>query len=187
MPRFESKSKWSLLPTVSLINNYFKYICISKIIHYELRTLCPPPISLNTYYCYLFIYRCEHGILSTYYPSSELMPYQGVLEFPSIDYNPNASTITLREAAQTQRDRIRCNCSSNCKKGRCSCRSAGLDCSSHCHPRNSSCLNKKDITSKDSSEDECIITKVESSDVVSDFAKRKRNLQLRAGLLVKKT
>ena len=84
-------------------------------------------------------------MLSTSYPSSELMPYKGSTQFP--DQDKEVVEITLREAAKKAqgngKDKIKCNCSSTCKKGRCSCRLAGFNCTSHCHPKNSSCLNRE--------------------------------------------
>ena len=83
------------------------------------------------------------------------MPYKGAVRFPDINKNKEPKTISLREAAQrtqkgVNRDKIKCNCTSSCQKGRCSCRSAGLDCNSHCHPKNHSCLNKE-VIEEDSS------------------------------------
>ena len=39
---------------------------------------------------------------------------------------------------------IKCNCSGDCKQMRCSCRSAGLACSSKCHGKQFVCSNNKD-------------------------------------------
>lgn len=124
-------------------------------------------MSLHALHVY-FYYRCEHGILSTCYPSSELMPYKG-----SYDCGSKSCTISLREAAKIQqRDKVKCNCNSTCKRGRCSCRAAGFDCSSHCHPNNSACLNKES--------DDCVITEVEHPDGMSKLAIRKHKLELKS-------
>ena len=72
------------------------------------------------------------------------MPYQGSLQFPSISKDStHIPTTSLRAASlKTKRDKIKCNCTSTCRRGRCSCRLGGQECSNHCHPKNSSCLNK---------------------------------------------
>ena len=71
------------------------------------------------------------------------MPYQGSFRYSG----KNEVILSLREAAKKsqkgKRDKTKCLCSSTCKIGRCSCRCAGLSCSSHCHPKNFSCLNKE--------------------------------------------
>ena len=43
---------------------------------------------------------------------------------------------------------IKCNCSGDCKQMRCSCRSAGLACSSKCHGKQFVCSNNKDNEEK---------------------------------------
>ena len=94
------------------------------------------------------------------------MPYKG--SFDSASTLP--STISLREAAKIQqRDKVKCNCNGTCKKGRCSCRNAGLECTTHCHPKSTACLNK-----------DCLITKVEHPDGMSKLAVRKHKLELKS-------
>ena len=84
----------------------------------------------------LSLCRCEHGILANCYPSCELKSHHP-------DYKAKLPTIPVRKAARTQRGGTKCNCSSTCRSGRCSCRLARLECSSHCHQKNSTCLTRK--------------------------------------------
>ena len=95
------------------------------------------------------------------------MPYQGILNFD--DQTKKVCTISLREAAMKEKmgRKIKCNCSSTCLRRRCSCRTAGLLCSSHCHPKNSKCLNTDD-------------------DIPKVGPNRKRKLELRAVQKAKK-
>lgn len=87
------------------------------------------------------------------------MSFNGILQFPS----PSTETpkISLREAAKkthkTPKDKTKCSCTGTCQRGRCSCRSVGYYCSSHCHPKNRSCLNR---------DDDVVVTKIEKYDVV---------------------
>ena len=37
---------------------------------------------------------------------------------------------------------LKCNCTTTCQSGRCSCKKAKLMCNSRCHHNNSKCLNK---------------------------------------------
>ena len=128
-------------------------------------------LNIPTLYPFLSLiyYRCERSVLTNCYPSSELMPYQGTANFK---YTQESPTVTLREAVMTRKGGTKCNCIGSCKSGRCSCRHIGFECSCHCHPKNSSCLNK------DSSEDNdgtCTISRVESSSNVSSLSKRQKN------------
>ena len=53
-----------------------------------------------------FIFRSEHGILSNWYPSGELMPFKGSVPFPYNKDHSKLPTITQRrKAAQTGRDK----------------------------------------------------------------------------------
>ena len=106
----------------------------------------------------VFLFRSEHGILSNWYPSGELMPFKGSVPFSYIKDHSKLPTITLREAAQTGRDKLKCTCKKGCKDKHCACRAAGFNCSSHCHPKSKSCANQM--------ESDCEITgvvKVEKS------------------------
>ena len=89
-----------------------------------------------------FIFRSEHGILSNWYPSAKLMPFKGSVPFPYNKDHSKLPTITLREAAQTGRDKLKCICKKGCKDKHCPCRSAGFNCNSHCHPKSKSFANQ---------------------------------------------
>jgi len=88
------------------------------------------------------LFRCEHGILTSWYASSELKPYEGIPSFQFIsDPNVVTNTISLREAAKSSRREIICHCLKTCASKKCPCKRAGVRCSSHCHQGNLSCIN----------------------------------------------
>lgn len=101
------------------------------------------------------------------------MPYHGEVIFK---YTAESPVVTLRQAARTYEDSIKCNCTGCCAKSRCSCRQKGFKCSSHCHPKNYSCLNKdeSDKHLSKSSDSECTITMVDCSNTVTSLLKRRK-------------
>ena len=133
--------------------------------------------------------RCEHGILSSSYPGNVLMPFQGCLSFQLATNTSNLPVLSLREAARTG---SRCptatkfNCRTNCATKRCPCRSAGNDCSSHCHPKHPGCTNRADLIENsniecgisENSNIECDITEIDNKPL-SYFERRKRKLESR--------
>ena len=65
--------------------------------------------------------RCEIGIISN-------CPFK---------YSADSSklpTLSLREAARTKKDHLKCNCT-GCKNRHCHCKGSGGYCTSHCHPK----------------------------------------------------
>ena len=66
------------------------------------------------------------------------MPFEGSVPFPYNKDHSKLPTITLREAAQTERDILKCICKKGCKDKHCACRDAGFNCNSHCHPKSRS-------------------------------------------------
>ena len=80
------------------------------------------------------------------------MPFKGSVSFSYIKDHSKLPTITLRDAAQTGRDKLKCICKKGCKDKHCACRAAGFNCSSHCHPKSISCANQM--------ESDCEITDV---------------------------
>ena len=97
------------------------------------------------------------------------MPYQGTANFK---YTQELPTVTPREAVKVRKGGTKCNCTGSCKRGRCSCTHVGFECSSFCHLKNSSCLDKDNSEVND---DKCTITKVENSSSVSSLSKRRKN------------
>ena len=67
------------------------------------------------------------------------MPFKGSVPFPYTKDHSKLPTITLREAVQTGRDKLKCICKKGCKDKHCACRAAGFNCNSHCHPKSKSC------------------------------------------------
>ena len=65
-------------------------------------------------------------------------------------------------------------------KGRCSCRQAVLKCSSHCHPKNYSCMNKDSSEQKcfstlsKGNDEECTITMVDCAKTTTSLLKRRK-------------
>ena len=53
--------------------------------------------------------RCENGIISTCYPSGELMPYTGSVSFKYSADSSKLPTLSLSEAARTKKDQLKCN------------------------------------------------------------------------------
>ena len=133
--------------------------------------------------------RCEHGILSSSYPGNVLMPFQGCLSFQLATDTSNLTVLSLREAARTGSrcaTATKCNCRTNCATKRCPCRSAGNDCSSHCHPKHPGCTNRADLIENrniecgisENSNIECDITEIDDKPL-SLFEWRKRKLESR--------
>ena len=89
-----------------------------------------------------FIFRSEHGILSNWYPSCELMPFKGSAPFPYNKDHTKLPIITLREAALTGINKLKCICKKGFKDKHCACRAAGFNCNSHRHPKSKSCTNQ---------------------------------------------
>ena len=82
-----------------------------------------------------------HGILSTCYPTGELMAYTGSVPFKYSADSSKLPTLSLREAARTKIDQLKCNCTKGCKNRR-PCKGSGGYCTSHCHPKRA-CTNKE--------------------------------------------
>ena len=65
-------------------------------------------------------------------------------------------------------------------KGRCSCRQAVLKCSSHCHPKNYSCMNKDSSEQKcfstlsKGNDEECTTTMVDCAKTTTSLLKRRK-------------
>ena len=78
--------------------------------------------------------RCENGIISNCYPIGELMPYTGSVPFKYSADSSKLPTLSLREAARTKKDQLKCNCT-GCKNRHCHCKGSGGYCTSHCHPK----------------------------------------------------
>ena len=114
--------------------------------------------------------RCERGVLTNCYPSSELMPYQGTANFK---YTQESPTVTLRKAVMT-------------RKGGTISATALVLAKEVDVLADTSVLSVQVIVTqiiplkclnKDNSEnnDKCIITRVESSSSVSSLSKRRKN------------
>ena len=74
---------------------------------------------------YFYMSRCENGIISTWYPSGELMPYTGSVPFKYSADSSKLPTLSLREAARTKKDQLKCSCTKGCKNRHCPCKGSG--------------------------------------------------------------
>ena len=111
---------------------------------------------------YFYMSRCENGIISTWYPSGELMPYTGSVPFKYSADSFKLPTLSLREAARTKKDQLKCNCTKGCKNRHCPCKGSGGYCTSHCHPKHA-CTNKECHETDDRVE-ECTVTGADCDD-----------------------
>ena len=111
---------------------------------------------------YFYMSRCENGIISTWYPSGELMPYTGSVPFKYSADSSKLPTLSLREAARTKKDQLKCNCTKGCKNRHCPCKGSGGYCTSHCHPKHA-CTNKECHETDDGVE-ECTVTGADCDD-----------------------
>ena len=90
------------------------------------------------------------------------MPFKVSVPFPYNKDHSKLPTITLREAAQTGRDKLKCICKKGCKDKHCACRAAGFNSNSHCHPKSLSCTKygkfpaKKATATSDEKLDEAV-------------------------------
>lgn len=107
------------------------------------------------------------------------MPFQGCLPFQLATDSNILPVLSLREAAHGARRHTvisKCNCRKKCETKRCPCKSAGLDCSTHCHPKHPDCSNRGDLL--DNRQIECEIIGVEEQNTpLSLLERRKRKLE----------
>ena len=96
-----------------------------------------------------YIFRSEHGILSTCYPASQLEDFGGQL---CCEFNgwKEMKKISLREAAKHQAQSLwnlftanACKCTTGCRTKQCRCLKKNLGCTSHCHA-GKQCSNQQD-------------------------------------------
>ena len=130
------------------------------------------------------IIRCEQGVLSSCYPSNVLMTYQGTLPFVLPTDLSTVPIISLREAAGARKLTHKCNCRGNCENKRYPCKSAGIDCSTHCHPKQSVCKNRGDLKINKTDLD-CKIPEA-NDNPVPVAERRKRKLEARSARASKK-
>ena len=94
-----------------------------------------------------YVFRSEHGILSTCYPASQLEDYSGPLCCEVIEWK-EMKRISLREAAKHQAPwnlftANACKCTTGCRTKQCRCLKKSLGCTSHCHS-GKQCSNQQD-------------------------------------------
>ena len=111
---------------------------------------------------YFYMSRCENGIISTWYPSGELMPYTGSVPFKYSADSSKLPTLSLREAARTKKDQLKCNCTKGgARIGIVLVKDLEV-CTSHCHPKRA-CTNKECHETDDGVE-ECTVTGADCDD-----------------------
>ena len=94
-----------------------------------------------------YIFRSEHGILSTCYPASQLEDFGGPLCCERNGWK-EMKKISLREAAKHQAPwnlftGNACKCTTGCRTKQCQCLKKILGCTSHCHA-GKQCSNQQD-------------------------------------------
>lgn len=86
----------------------------------------------------------KHGTVSNSYSRSELV--KGDCAIVTVG-EVNTDVKSLRQLASLHSDHggqgfSKCICGSTCASKRCTCKKSGVKCNSHCHPRNTKCINK---------------------------------------------
>ena len=129
------------------------YFCLCLFIHVISTSTCKSDFFMN---------RCENVIISTCYPSGKLLPYTGSVPFKYSADSSKLPTLSLREAAKTKKDQLKCNCTEGCKSMHCPSKGSGVYCTSHCHPK-PVCTNKECHETADGDE-ECIVNGADDCD-----------------------
>ena len=155
---------WKLRMIITAFSEFF-FVCVCLFLNFLSTTTCTSDFCMN---------RCENGIISTCYPSGELMPYTGSVPFKYSADSSKLPTLSLREAARTKKDQLKCNCTKGCKNRHCPCKGSGGYCTSHCHPKHA-CTNKECHETADGDE-ECRVTGADDCDDINELkVKKNRN------------
>lgn len=92
---------------ITVFSEFF-FVCVRLFLNFLSTSTCMSD------FCMM---RCENGIISTCYPSGELMPYTGSVPFKYSADSSKLPTLSLREAARTKKDQLKCNCTKDARIG----------------------------------------------------------------------